>query len=146
MIIKAQKRAFAKIINLTKKVPDIAEEDFGVNVPEWSDFAPTAFVNVKEPKCLGKLNVNSKYWYERKVDFENALTECKELSANDERFSCYEKLKVSQYKLNNDYNARIEAKINATSAIPGMENRTDTMIPIGGYLNNMTHYLPNEIR
>ena len=86
----------------------LAETDYGVNVPEWSDFAPKAFVNVKQPKGLGKLNITAKYWYERKVEFENALDECKSLEASDERFSCYEVLKVKQYKLNNDYNARIE--------------------------------------
>ena len=123
-----------------------AEEDFGVNVPEWNDFAPTAFINVKEPKGFGKLNVTTKYWYERKTQFETAVNECKALEANDERFSCYENLKVKQYKLNNDYNARIEAMNNDRSAIPGMNSATDNMIPIGGYLNQMTKFMPNEIK
>ncbi len=123
-----------------------AEEDFGVNVPEWKDFAPTAFINVKEPKGFGKLNVTTKYWYERKTQFETAVNECKALEANDERFSCYENLKVKQYKLNNDYNARIEAMNNDRSAIPGMSSATDNMIPIGGYLNQMTKFMPNEIK
>lgn len=122
-----------------------AEEDFGVNVPEWSDFSPKAFVNVKEPKGLQKLNVTAKYWYQRRVEFENALSDCKSLEANDERFSCYEKLKVAEFKLNDDYNAKLEAEINRTSSIPGMESRTDTMLPIGGFLNNL-NYMPNEIR
>ena len=124
----------------------LAETDYGVNVPEWSDFAPKAFVNVKQPKGLGKLNITAKYWYERKVEFENALDECKSLEASDERFSCYEVLKVKQYKLNNDYNARIEAQMNERSAIPGMNSATDNMLPIGGYLNQMTKFMPSEIQ
>ena len=123
-----------------------AEKDFGVNIPEWKDFAPTTFVDIKEPKGLGKFNPNAKYWYERKTEFETELNACRELEANDERFSCYEKLKVEQYKMNNDYNARLEAKVNGTSSIPGMENRTDTMIPIGGYLNNALRWMPSEVR
>jgi len=122
-----------------------AEQDMGVNVPEWSDFAPKAFVDVKEPKGFSKWNPNYQYWYERKIEFENGLEECKALEANDERFNCYEKLKVKQYKSNNDYNARMEAKINGTSSVPGMQSRTDNMLPIGGYLNNMMRYMPNEV-
>lgn len=124
----------------------LAEEDFGVNVPEWSDFAPSAFTDVKEPKGLGKLNLTTRYWYERRAEFETKLNECKELTANDERFSCYERLKVMQYKLNNDYNARIEAQENERSVIPGMGSTTDNMIPVGGYLEQMTKFMPSEIR
>jgi len=123
-----------------------AEEDYGVNVPEWKDFAPTAFVNVKEPKGLGKLNVNTKYWYGRKTEFKAELDACKSLEANDERFNCYEVLKVNQYKMNNDYNAKLEAQINERSYIPGMNSSTDNMIPIGGYLDQMTKFMPNEVR
>ena len=123
-----------------------AEEDFGVNVPEWKDFAPTAFVNVKEPKGLGKLNVTAKYWYERRADFETSLNECKNITAGDERFSCYEQLKVKQYKLNNDYNAKIEAQVLERSSIPGMNSQSDNMLPIGGYLDQMTKFMPSEIR
>lgn len=123
-----------------------AEQDFGVNVPEWSDFAPKAFINVKEPRGLGKLNLTSRYWYERKVAFENSLEECRALELNDERFSCYETLKVNQYKLNNDYNARLEAQINERSSVPGMGSPTDNMLPIGGYLDQMTKFMPSEIR
>ena len=35
-------------------------EDFGLNIPQWKDFAPTAFVDVNEPKGLGKFNVTAK--------------------------------------------------------------------------------------
>lgn len=123
-----------------------AEKDFGVNVPEWSDFAPTAFINVKEPKGLGKLNVTAKYWYERKTNFESALEECKALENSEERFACYETLKTKQYKENNDYNARIEAQMNGMTTVPGMESKTDTMLPIGGYINQMTQFMPSEVR
>ena len=29
-----------------------AEEDYGIKVPQWKDFAPTAYIDVKEPKGL----------------------------------------------------------------------------------------------
>ena len=123
-----------------------AEEDFGVNVPQWQDFAPKSYVDVKEPKGLSKLNITTKYWYERRADFETSLSECKALEASDERFSCYEQLKVRQYKLNSDYNAKMEAQLNNHSSIPGMGSPTDNMLPIGGYLDQMTKFMPNEIR
>lgn len=120
-------------------------DDFGANVPEWKDFAPTAFVDVKEPKGIGKLNVTAAYWYQRRMDFENGLEECKAFANNDERFTCYENLKVKQFKENTDYNARIEAK-QQSSAIQEMNSMQNTMMPINHYLQNIGRFQANEIR
>lgn len=120
-------------------------EDFGLNVPQWKDFAPTAFIDVSEPKGLGKYNATAKYWYERKLAFEEGILECSLLESHEEKFNCYEILKVKQFKQNTEYNAKIEAQQNAMSGIPEMQNRTDTMLPInmfGGYAN----MIPNELR
>ena len=120
-------------------------EDFGLNVPQWKDFAPSAFIDVEEPKRLGKFNVTAKYWYQRRLAFEEGLAVCSELTTHEEKFSCYENLKIKQFKENTEYNARIEAQQNSMSNIPEMQNRTDTMLPInmfGGYANMM----PNELR
>ena len=120
-------------------------EDFGLNVPQWKDFAPKAFIDVQPPKGLGKLNVTAKYWYERKLAFEEGIEACKALETHEEKFNCYEILKVKQFKLNTEYNAKIEAQQQSMSNIPEMQNRTDTMVPInmfGGYAN----MIPNELR
>ncbi len=117
--------------------------DFGASVPEWKDFAPSAFVDVKEPKGIGKLNVTAAYWYQRRVDFEAGLEECKEFLNNDERFTCYENLKVKQFKENTDYNARIEAQ-QQSSAIQEMNSMQDTMMPVNHYLQNLGRFQPNE--
>ncbi len=120
-------------------------EDFGLNVPKWKDFAPTAFIDVKEPKGIGKFNVTAKYWYERKLAFEEGIEACASLKTHEEKFNCYEILKVKQFKLNTEYNAKIEAQQQTMSGIPEMQNRTDTMLPInmfGGYAN----MIPNELR
>ena len=122
----------------------VLADDFGANIPEWKDFAPTAYIDVKEPKgIMGKLNVNAAYWYQRKVDFENALEECKSIANNDERFTCYETLKIKQFKENTDYNARIEAK-QQSSAIQETNSMQDTMMPINHYLQNFGRFQPNE--
>lgn len=118
-------------------------DDFGSNIPEWKDFAPTAYVDVKEPKGLGKLNVVASYWYQRRVDFEAGLEECKAFLNNDERFTCYENLKVKQFKENTDYNARMEAQ-QQSSAIQEMNSMQDTMMPINHYLQNIGRFQPNE--
>lgn len=120
-------------------------DDFGTNIPQWKDFAPTAFIDVKEPKGIGKLNVTAAYWYQRRVDFESGLEECKMFLNNDERFTCYENLKVKQFKENTDYNARIEAQ-QQTSAIQEMNNMQNTMMPINHYLQNIGRFQPNEFR
>ncbi len=124
-----------------------AEEDFGIKVPQWKDFAPTAYINVKEPKgIMGKLNVTAKYWYDRKVAFEEGLVNCKVIESHEERFSCYEDLKVKQFQENTVYNAKIEARSYDNGAIPEMYDRTDNMLPVGNYINNFSRMMPNEIR
>lgn len=125
----------------------LADNDYGMNVPKWEDFAPKAFVNVDEPKGLGKLNVTAKYWYERRLTFYDDLAECREMESHEERFSCYEALKSKQYRENSDYNARIEAKeYNMSGNVQGMNSMTNTMIPVNNYVNSFTQFMPNELR
>ena len=123
-----------------------AVDDFGMNIPQWKDFAPSAFINVKEPKGLGKLNVTAKYWYERRVSFERSLAECKDYESHEERFSCYEELKINQFRQNTDYNARIDARMQKSSNVQGMTDMTNTMMPLNNYINSFTPYLPSEFR
>lgn len=119
-------------------------DDLGVTVPEWKDFAPQAYIDVKAPKGLGKLNVTARYWYDRRVAFEESITECSELEAVNDRFDCYEKVKARQYALNSEYNARLEAQNNPQ--IQEMRNPTDNMLPISNYINTMTQHMPSEFR
>ena len=122
-------------------------DDLGLREPAWKDFVPTAYIDVEAPKgIMGKFNVTAKYWYERKVAFEDGLLECQAIQSYEERFNCYELLKVKQFKENTDYNARIEAKQNASAGIPDSYDRTDAMIPINNYINSFSHYMPNELR
>lgn len=134
------------IVSLALLLPLVAfAEDFGLNIPQWKDFAPTAFVDVNEPKGIGKFNVTAKYWYQRRLAFEEGLEECSLKETHEEKFNCYEILKIKQFKENTEYNAKIEAQQQSMSAIPEMQNRTDTMLPInmfGGY----TQMMPNELR
>ena len=124
-----------------------AEEDFGIKVPQWKDFAPKAYIDIKEPKGLmSKLNVTAKYWYDRKIAFEEALINCKVIESHEERFSCYEELKVRQFQENTVYNAKIEARKVDSGGIPELYDRTDSMLPVGNYLNNFSRMMPNEIR
>lgn len=121
-------------------------DDLGLNAPQWKDFAPKTFVDVQEPKGLGRFNVTAKYWYERRTAFEDGLIECQAIEAYDERFTCYEALKVNQFKENTDYNARIEAQRQAAAGIPEMSDRTDNMLQLNNYMNTYTRFMPNELR
>lgn len=121
-------------------------DDFGIKVPEWKDFAPKTFVDVQEPKLFKRLNVTAKYWYERRVAFEEELAECQTLEAHDELFSCYENLKIKQFKQNTDYNARIEARMQNTSDMQYMNNMNSNMLPLNNFMNGYTQFMPNELR
>lgn len=123
----------------------VLADDFGTTVPEWKDFAPSAYIDVKAPKGVGKLNVIAAYWYQRRVDFEAGLEECKAYLNNDERFTCYETLKVKQFKENTDYNARMEAR-QQNSAIQEMNNMQGNMFPLNNYIQNIGRFQANEFR
>ena len=114
--------------------------------PQWEDFAPAAYVDVSEPKGLSRFDETASYWYKRKVDFDDAVQKCRETETGDEKSSCYQQIKVRQYQLNSSYNAKLEAMDRARLGPQEMYNRTDTMLPVGGYLNNFMRYQPNEIR
>ena len=119
----------------------------GVEEPQWKDFAPKAYVNIEEPKgVVGKLNETAKYWYKRKVAFDKAINECRSLSDEEGRFTCYQKVKVKQYQENSDYNARLEAEEQARRMPQEMQDRTDTMLPISDYINSFSRFQPNELR
>ena len=125
----------------------IAEEALsGINEPEWKDFAPHAYINIEQPKGIGKLNETASYWYKRKADFESSIKECREMTNYDAQLSCYQEVKIKQYQKNSDYNARLEAQERARMVPQEMYDRTNTMLPIGGYLNNFARFQPNEIR
>ena len=121
-------------------------DDYGIKVPEWKDFAPKTFVDVQEPKLFKRLNVTAKYWYERKIAFEDELAECQSLEAHEERFSCYENLKIKQFKQNTDYNARIEARMQNTTNMQQMNNMGGNMLPLNNFMNGYTQFMPNELR
>lgn len=141
-------KKFILLLTLLLPLAVIAEEIVtfdGVAEPNWKDFVPSAYVDVQEPKGLGKLNETAAYWYKRRVDFENAINDCRNLETNDAKYSCYQQVKVKQYQENSEYNAKIEAQEQSRMGPPEMYDRTDTMIPIGGYLNNFTRFQPNEL-
>lgn len=118
----------------------------GVEEPQWKDFAPVAYVDVKEPKGLVKFNDVVAYWYKRKVEFDKNIDKCREIEQNEAKISCYQDLKVKQYQKNSDYNARIEAVENAKMYPQEMQDPTANMLPIGGYLNGLGKFQPNEFR
>lgn len=118
----------------------------GITEPLWKDFAPSAYVNIEEPRGLGKLNETATYWYTRKVDFDSSIEECKAMDEPDMKFTCFQEVKVKQYQKNSDYNARIEAQERARLGPQEMYDKTNSMLPIGGYLNNFTRFQPNEFR
>lgn len=129
-------------------LPAIAEDTVSINgmdEPQWKDFTPPAYIDVKSPKGLGKFNDTAAYWYKRKVEFENEILKCREIENVDSKISCYQDLKVKQYQKNSDYNARLEAIENAKLGPQEFQNPTSNMLPIGGLLDNFTRFQPNEL-
>ena len=117
----------------------------GVEEPQWKDFAPVAYIDVKEPKGLGKFNDVVAYWYKRKVEFDNGIEYCRTIQKTEDRIFCYQELKVKQYQKNSDYNARIEAMERARMNPQEVQDPTMNMYPIGGLLNNFGKFQPNEL-
>ena len=125
-----------------------ANEDLslaGFDEPQWKDFAPVAYVNVKEPKGLGKFNDVVAYWYKRRAEFDKGIENCRAIENRDEKITCYQELKVKQYQKNSDYNARIEAMERERMNPQEMQMPTTNMYPIGGLIENFSKYQPSEL-
>jgi hypothetical protein len=54
----------------------------GLDEPQWKDFAPVAYVDVKEPKGLVKFNDVVAYWYKRKVEFDENIEKCRKCAGS----------------------------------------------------------------
>lgn len=136
---------FAIALPLSVCAQEVVSLD-GLTEPEWKDFCPATFADATEPRGLGKLNETATYWYKRRIEFEEGITNCRATADLDEKLGCYQQLKVKQYQLNSDYNARIEAQEQQRMVPQEMFDKTNTMIPVGGYLNNFTRFQANELR
>ena len=117
----------------------------GLDEPQWKDFAPVAYIDVQEPKGLAKFNDVIAYWYKRRVEFDKGIEKCRAIERNDEKLACYQDLKVKQYQKNSDYNARIEAMERERMNPVEMRNPTMNMFPVGGLIQNLGRYQPNEL-
>ena len=117
----------------------------GFDEPQWKDFAPVAYVDVKEPKGLAKFNDVVGYWYKRRVEFDKGIEKCRAIEGNNEKISCYQDLKVKQYQKNSDYNARIEAMEQERMNPQEMQMPTTNMYPVGGLIENFSKYQPSEL-
>ena len=116
----------------------------GIEEPQWKDFAPVAYVDVKAPKGLAKFNDVISYWYKRRVEFDDGIEKCRAIEQNEAKINCYQDLKVKQYQKNSDYNARIEAMERQRMNPQQMQDATTNMYPIGGFVNTFTKFQPNE--
>jgi hypothetical protein len=117
----------------------------GLDEPQWKDFAPIAYVDVKEPKGLNKFNDVVAYWYKRKAEFDENIEKCRAIEHNDDKIRCYQDLKVKQYQKNSDYNARIEAMERERMNPAEMQDPMTNMYPLGGLLQNFGKFQPNEL-
>lgn len=98
------KKSFIIVIFILFIIPCFA---YDKNRPEWKDFCPFGYENANEydnSKSLAGTDKHWKikeynYWVSRKKSFEDDLSKCDELNAED-RKACYEKLTVREERLN----------------------------------------------
>ena len=118
----------------------------GIEEPQWKDFAPVAYKDVKEPKGLAKFNDVLAYWYKRRVEFDKGIEKCRAVEKDEEKINCYQDLKVVQYQKNSDYNARIEAMERQKMNPQVIQDPTTNMYPLGGIIDTFTKFQPSEIK
>jgi hypothetical protein len=70
--------------------------------PKWSDYCPSEYLNAKK----AKFDKDQKYWYERRLQFYDALENCKNTQA-DNLSSCYTELKTKEDNKNEEWNAYV---------------------------------------
>ena len=71
--------------------------------PQWSEFCPTTYLSVPSTSKLK----DKKYWYERRVQFEDSIERCSAYSGEDLK-SCYAQVKEAELNKNKRWNAKVE--------------------------------------
>lgn len=78
-----------------------------VEAPQWSEFCPSQYLNVQS----ATFNTDKNYWHNRRLQFENALENCK-MKIGTERNYCYTELRDLENMKNE---IRTERKNNTAS-------------------------------
>lgn len=73
--------------------------------PQWSEFCPVSYMTAKP----SKLSKNNTYWYERRIQFENAVSQCSSYKDKDLK-SCYAQVREAELNKNKSWNEKIDAQ------------------------------------
>lgn len=73
--------------------------------PQWSEFCPVSYMNAK----ASKLSTDSNYWYNRRIQFENALSLCTPYQGEDLK-SCYAQIRSAEHNKNKAWNSKQAAR------------------------------------
>ncbi|MBS4759901.1 MAG: hypothetical protein KHX03_04305 [Clostridium sp.] len=76
-----------------------------VMAPQWSEFCPPNYLSAK----ASKWNTNSDYWYNRRVQFENTISQCSSYKGADLK-SCYSQIRESELNKNKAWNLKVEQR------------------------------------
>ena len=72
--------------------------------PQWSEICPKSYLNAKQTR----FDKDQNYWYERKLQFEESLNQCKAYQGEDLK-ECYAKVKEQESNKNERWNTYVDA-------------------------------------
>ena len=73
--------------------------------PQWSEFCPVSYMNAK----ASRLSTDSNYWYHRRMQFEEALSQCNPYQGEDLK-SCYAQIRSAENNKNKYWKAKQAAR------------------------------------
>ncbi len=100
--------------------------------PQWSEFCPVSYLSAK----ASKLSTNANYWYERRIQFENSINECKQYKDED-LSSCYAQVRKAEINKNKSWNNKIEAEEQRHQEYVDYNNKQQTINAINSIIKTI---------
>lgn len=88
--------------------------------PQWSEFCPPAYVKTED----GRFSSDKKYWYERRMQFNESLARCNGYTGEDLK-SCYSQVREAEIAKNKVWDAKVQANIEAIDKMREDNRKTD---------------------
>lgn len=70
--------------------------------PQWSEICPKSYLNAKQTR----FDKDQNYWYERKLQFEESINQCKAYQGEDLK-ECYQRVIESENKKTDRWNTYV---------------------------------------
>lgn len=100
--------------------------------PQWTEFCPASYTNAQP----SKLNSSKTYWYNRRLQFEDSISQCGSYTGEDLK-SCYSQVRSAELSKNKVWNEKIQAEEESWARLQEYNNTQSTFRTINNLIDKI---------